>query len=98
MSIFPVKLSEWFPLGDEKHEIATSICSVERCYACGGKIKFHRAYAHHSLPWGFGDIWCSEKCIKSRKKARIDRRRTNRLFRKIKKSGDSLQKSFEVVL
>lgn len=26
-------------------------------------MKYHRAYGHHSIPWGYGDVWCSKKCL-----------------------------------
>lgn len=68
MSIYPVRLAEWFPPGDEQHDTVKFMVSngygdqQVGCLHCG-KIHMHwqKAWAHHSLPWGYGDIWCSEK-------------------------------------
>lgn len=82
VSIYPVKLSEWYPFGDERHEIAASIVDVARCYSCGDRIRWNNAFGHHSLPYGHGDIWCSEKCSESGKKAKPDRRRERKFKRR----------------
>lgn len=82
MSIYPVNLAEWFPYGDDKHETALSIVQTSRCLACGSKIRWKRAIGHHSLPWGYGDIWCSEHCMDSGKTAKPDKRRERRMRRK----------------
>lgn len=42
---------------------------------------------HHSIPWGYGDIWCSEKCLHSGKIARPDFRRERRLKRRYSPEG-----------
>jgi len=77
MSIYPVRLSEWFPPGDEKHELVKWIVSNGfsdagiGCKHCGKKhMHWQEAWAHHSLPWGYGDIWCREKCYKNYYKSR----------------------------
>jgi hypothetical protein len=86
MSIYPVKLSEWFPMGDEYHQTAISCLSYMRCKACGRKVtRWKKAIGHHSLPWGYGDLWCSKKCLLSGKTARPDKRRERRFKRKIGK-------------
>lgn len=79
MSIYPVKLIEWFPHpkkrrdGDYKstmshHEDAKMIVKLSKCLVCGKQPKWNRAIGHHSIPWGYGDIWCSEKCMSSGKR------------------------------
>lgn len=82
MSIYPVRLSEWFPFGDDHYESAHSMVMASRCPACGGKIRYSKAIGHHSIPWGYGDIFCSWKCCNSGKIARPDKRRERRLKRK----------------
>lgn len=71
MSIYPVRLSEWFPPGDENHEIMKIIVSMagdihKGCALCKKKhMHWQDAIGHHSLPWGYGDIWCREKCYRN---------------------------------
>lgn len=84
MSIYPVQLSEWFPFGEEMHDIAYDIVSLSRCLACRKRLRFNKAIGHHSLPWGYGDIWCSWKCCRSRKIAKPDKRRERRLNRQFR--------------
>jgi len=79
MSIYPVRLSHWYPFGDEMHSTLMSIISCTRCYACGDRVRFKRAVGNHSIPWGYGDLFCSEKCLHSNKRAKPDRRRERRL-------------------
>lgn len=88
MSIYPVRLKEWFPFGDEYYDFAYITVKHTRCYACGDRVRYSRAIGHHSIPWGYGDIWCSEKCLNSNKKARPDKRRERRLNRRSSKFGD----------
>ena len=71
MSIYPVRLAEWFPPGDEQHEMVKFLVSngygdqVHGCLFCKKKhMHWQTAWAHHSLPWGYGDIWCSERHMK----------------------------------
>jgi hypothetical protein len=82
MSTYPVRLSEWFPPGDEQYDIILSIVSYSRCYACGKHPRYLGAVGHHSLFVGYGDIWCSWKCQESGKKAKTDKRRQRRLNRR----------------
>lgn len=69
MSIYPVKLIEWYPpfktSRDDKfqHEILKSVIKHMPCRYCGKYVKFKMAYGHHSLPWGHGDIWCNKRCL-----------------------------------
>lgn len=85
MSIHPVKLSDWFPVGDEHYEICVSIIACSRCMACDKKLRYSKAIGHHSVPWGYGDLWCSWRCCYSGRTAKPDRRRMRRLKRKYKK-------------
>lgn len=86
MSIYPVRLSEWFPYGDEMYEHAYTTVEVSRCYACNKKLKYSKAIGDHSIPWGYGLIYCSWKCCRSSKISRPDRRRERRLKRKYGKA------------
>lgn len=78
MSIYPVPLQEWFPKGDENHEVVKAIVAIERCAHCGKYLKFKKAWGHHSLPWGYGDVWCDEVCCNEPWK----RKRRARRFKK----------------
>lgn len=84
MSIWPVRLSEWYPFGDERHEICLSIIECTRCLACGDRVRFKKAVGHHSLPFGHGDLWRSLKCLKSGKVVKTNYRLVNRYNRKNK--------------
>lgn len=83
MSIYPVRLNEWFPVGDENY--CKDIVDAMRCFACGKKCRYKKVWGHHSLPWGYGDVWCSEKCLNSGKEAKPDKRRERRIKRKMTK-------------
>ena len=85
MSIYPVLLSEWYPLGDAEHWVTLDIVTCNRCYACGARVRWKKAVGHHSLPFGYGDLWCGWKCAKSGKKAKTDKRRNRRIKRKFGK-------------
>lgn len=64
MSIYPVRVSEWFPPGNEKHDIIKYILGP--CLHCGKKkLHWQKAWAHHSLPWGYGDSWCNKKHLEN---------------------------------
>jgi len=65
MSIYVVKLSEWFPKGDEYYENSKMMVEAMGCLKCGKKgknIKYRYAMGHHSIPWGNGDIFCTKRC------------------------------------
>lgn len=85
MSIYPVPLAKWFTREDDDynlHETAVSIVKTMRCHACGKRCRWSKAWGYHSLPWGYGELWCSEKCLYSGKVARPDKRRERRLRRR----------------
>lgn len=99
MSIYPVKLMEWFPHprkrkddyenNDHLHWTAKTSVKYAKCLACGKQPKWNRAIGHHSIPWGNGDIWCSEKCLDSGKRySKVPRQ---------KKLRGSKQKHYEVI-
>lgn len=92
MSIYPVRLKEWFPPGDDMYEIAYSVTIGMRCYGCDKKVRYSKAYGHHSLPWGHGDLWCSERCFDKGKVAKPDYRRVRRINRKFLKSQERFVK------
>lgn len=92
MSIYAVKLSEWYPFGDEMYEFASSIVRIFRCYACGKKARYSKAVGLHSLPFGHGDVYCNWKCYDSGKVARPDRRRERRLRRRDPEFYKAVQK------
>ena len=84
MSIYPVRLSEWFPPADDYHQITFEIVKYTRCESCGKKLRWKSAIGHHSIPWGYGDIWCSKKCLNSDRIAKPDKRRQRRLNRQFR--------------
>lgn len=86
MSIYPVRLRDWFPPASDQDEcyLFSTILSIilhSRCYACDKKLRYQSAVGHHALPWGYGDIWCSWRCCKSGKMAKVDKRRQRRYNR-----------------
>lgn len=90
MSIYPVKLCEWYPAGDPQHETAYFLSTTFKCIACNKVPRWKAAIAHHSLPFGHGDLWCSWKCCKTRKVHKLDKRQertANRRFGKITKGA-----------
>jgi len=81
MSIYPVPLQKWFPnpksrnLSDEEawdascqYYAAKITVKLSKCEKCGKHCKYNRAWGHHSIPWGYGEVWCSEKCLYGPKK------------------------------
>lgn len=66
MSIYPVKLAEWFPKTDtDNHDTMKMIVKFHTCHVCNKKkMDWRRAIGHHSIPWGYGDIWCGVRCYR----------------------------------
>lgn len=83
MSIYPVPLAKWFPITDP-HYMGDSI-QYYRCQACGKRPRYSKAWGHHSLPFGYGEVFCNLKCLDSGKVARPDKRRERRLNRQFRK-------------
>jgi hypothetical protein len=98
MSIYPVRLSEWFPPNDEYFWSAYTSVKYTRCLACGKKPLYSKAVGHHSIPWGHGDIWCGWKCCKSGKTGKPDKRRERRLRRRMPNLHESAERYFEVMI
>jgi hypothetical protein len=87
MSIYPVRLLEWFPPGDEMFNIAFSSVESTRCFACGSLPNYKKAVGHHSIPWGNGDIWCSWRCCRSGKSFSPDKRQRRKYKRWLKQNN-----------
>ena len=83
MSIYPVHLAEWFPFGSEMYDSCHSMVEVNRCYGCGRRMRFSQAWGHHSIPWGYGEIWHNLKCLESGKIARPDKRQEKTIEKEI---------------
>ena len=83
MSTYPVRLNEWFPPEDEHRFGVRMAVAHMRCYSCGSRCNIKKVIGHHSIPWGYGDIWCSEKCLMSGKIARVDFRRLRSQLRRL---------------
>lgn len=71
MSIYPVYLASWFPNKGNKdhlflHQSGKMMVEYGFCKKCGKKPKWKKAWGHHSIPWGNGDIWCSKECLRSK--------------------------------
>jgi hypothetical protein len=84
MSIYPVRISEWYPPGDDNHGIAYYIVVSSKCIACGKKPRWKSAVAHHSLPHGNGEVWCSWKCCCSGRFVELDKRQLRKAKRNMK--------------
>lgn len=84
MSIYPVVLSKWFPAKQKEkhtwasaedirnwHDAAKMCVSMSKCCVCGKKPQFRYAWGLHSIPWGYGwgEIWCSKKCLERNDKS-----------------------------
>lgn len=86
MSIFVVRLKEWFPLGDDHHDTAKYIATGARCEACYKKVRWRAALGYHALPWGYSaEVWCSWKCVTSGKKAKPDKRQLRKMKKRFPK-------------
>lgn len=60
MSIYPVRLNDWFPKGDSNHIHAKIMVKYHDCLKCGKNGK----KVNYKLAWGNGDMWCTTKCYK----------------------------------
>lgn len=85
MSIYLVKLSEWFPPGDENFQLVYDLIKVLRCSSCGSRSRWRAAVGHHSIFVGCGDIFCGWKCSISGKTAKMDKRALRSWKRRCKK-------------
>lgn len=68
MSIYPVKITEWYNKNTVfKSEISSLKIMLPnlKCYKCGGDITWGKGYVMHSITFGGPDeAWCSKKCLK----------------------------------
>ena len=83
MSIYPIRIKKWFPpvlksehkeeIRDNKFNRQTIRTCLEfmRCHNCGKRVKMRNGWCHHSLPWGYGDVWCNERCLHGKRKNNI---------------------------
>lgn len=69
MSIYPVPLQKWFPnpashpgAVDFDYTILRMIVRTDKCARCKKFCKWNRAWGHHSLPFGYGDVFCGKRC------------------------------------
>jgi hypothetical protein len=69
MSIFPVKIKEWFydpesPFYDQKSFMANELKNKNlKCHKCGKNVT-KKGYVMHSIFFGGPDeAWCSKKCM-----------------------------------
>lgn len=84
MSIYAVPLLEWYPPGDEMYENALMSMAL-RCNSCGAIPRYSKAVGDHSIPWGFGDVFCDWKCYHSDRVWRgPDKRQLRRAKRRFK--------------
>lgn len=64
MSIYLVKLKEWFPKGDKNHKIAKFIVSISKCVKCGKTPRWRNSIGYHALPYGYSnEVWCNRYCL-----------------------------------
>lgn len=86
MSIYPVPLQKWFPNTPKEKSYywaARMTVDLARCENCGKRCKYNRAWGHHSIPWGYGEVWCTKECLYGpKKRKRTPRKKKNRGKRK----------------
>jgi len=72
MSIYPVRIKKWWPPKDRTEEnvlsrqLIQSLLPWHPCMKCGDKVKMRNGWVHHSMPFGHGDAWCTEYCLKGK--------------------------------
>lgn len=63
MSIYPVKICEWWPKGNKHREDVEEMLLYLPCLTCGKKVTT-RGYLDHSAPYGGPNrAYCSMKCM-----------------------------------
>ena len=67
MSIYPVKITEWY---NQKTEFKSEVKTLKillpnlKCHKCGNPIEWKKGYVMHSITFGGPDeAWCSKKCL-----------------------------------
>lgn len=68
MSIYPVRINEWYvkgkPFGKEISMLKSLLPHI-KCEECNGKITWDEGYIMHSATFGGpSEAWCSEKCLR----------------------------------
>lgn len=74
MSIYPVPVKEWYD--DPEHafykerEALKGMIKYLNCENCKKSLKrcWKRVWVMHSITWGYGEAWCSKKCLEGEKK------------------------------
>jgi len=74
--IYPVYLARWYPRRPKNkkdydaslHSNAKTSVEFTECHECGGKCTWKKSWGDHSIPWGYGDVWCSRKCLYTKRK------------------------------
>jgi len=70
MSIYPVRIKEWYVEGKPFGEcipMLKGMLNFYSCIQCGKKIKWNRGYVMHSITYGGPDgRWCSKKCLEAK--------------------------------
>jgi hypothetical protein len=67
MSIYPVRITEWYD--DPKNafhaerEMLKTILKYTKCECCKKSIKWQTGYVMHSITFGYGEAWCTKKCL-----------------------------------
>jgi len=67
MSIYPVKINEWYvegkPFGTEIDTLKMMLPHIE-CHRCRKPISWDEGYVMHSITYGGPDAaWCSKECM-----------------------------------
>ena len=66
MSIYPVKIKEWYTAESFKKEmpLLKTMLKFIKCKECGNKVTVKNGWVMHSITFGGPDgAWCSEKCL-----------------------------------
>ena len=72
MSIYPVKITEWYDDAENafntERETLTWLLPYLKCLHCKTKMKtnWNTGYVHHSITFGYGDAWCSKECLQGK--------------------------------
>lgn len=67
MSIYPVRIKEWYvkdqPFG-KQIDMLKAMLEFYVCKRCGKQIEWDDGWVMHSITFGGPDgAWCSEKCL-----------------------------------
>ena len=63
MSIYSVRLKDWYGPGDSLHSTLKFATKFLSCPNCKKKnMHWQDVVGDHSIVHGYGDMWCREKC------------------------------------